>query len=105
MQGAYIMPFLLHKLDEPNLEIVCDIVSFLHLLHLFEQTDPGCTLDMLSSWTCINFETLCVNSPTNAIYMTNHEHTLFRCIRFYLDKEVVSCPPHDFFLFLQADPF
>ena len=82
MQGAYIMPFLLHKLNEPNLEIVCDIVSFLHLLYLFEQTDPGCTLDMLSSWTCINFETLCVNSPTNAIYMTNHEHTLFRCFRF-----------------------
>ncbi|KAH9998249.1 hypothetical protein BJV77DRAFT_741866 [Russula vinacea] len=80
MQGAYIMPFLLHKLDEPNLEI----------------TDPGCTLDMLSSWTCINFETLCVNSPTNAIYMTNHEHTLFRCFRFYLDKEVYPNNPNKY---------
>ena len=97
------MPFLLHKLDEPNLDIVCDIVSFSHLLHLCEQTDPGRTLDMLSSWTCIDFETLCVNSPTNAIYMTNHEHTLFRRFRFYLDKEAVSHLLCDFFL--QADLF
>jgi hypothetical protein len=48
---------------------------------------------MLQSWTQINIKELVgsnINSPTNALYMTNGDHRAFGQFRFYLDKDAVS---------------
>ncbi len=57
------------------------------------QRDAARTWDMLQSWTQIDIKEVVgsnINSPTNALYMTNNEHLAFGHFRFYLDKDVVS---------------
>jgi len=51
------------------------------------------TWDMLRSWTQIDIQKLTgdkINSPANAIYMSEDDHQAFCNLEFYFDKDTVS---------------
>ena len=62
---------------------------------------------MLQSWTQIDIKEVVesnINSPTNALYMTNDEHRAFGHFRFYLDKDAVSRFHDDSLLLMPMHP-
>lgn len=96
MAPAHIIPFLLNQLEVPTTRwsgLVRDLLLFLRLTHLRWQINAPRTLEMLRSWTQIDFTTLLesdIDSPANSIYMTTIEHLAFGNFDFYFDKEAVS---------------
>jgi hypothetical protein len=96
MDAVHIIPFYLNNFDDRVISdpaIVRDVLSFSPLTHLRRQRDASRTWHMLESWTQIDFMALVgpnINSPRNAIYMTETEHLNFENFEFYLDKGAVS---------------
>ncbi|KAH8997209.1 hypothetical protein EDB86DRAFT_937136 [Lactarius hatsudake] len=86
MAAAHIVPFSLNKFNDK-------------VISSPEITNAARTWDMLQSWTRIDSKTLVgsnINSPTNAIYMTVTEHSMFGRFEFYLEKEAYPDIPNKY---------